>query len=110
MSEVWIPIIVVPILFLALPWMVLHYVTKWKTRTSLTDEDEAMLDDLYELARRLDDRMLTIERILHDDNPSWNALGADRGSGRLERPRPSELESELHAARGGPDLAKRGRP
>jgi phage shock protein B len=108
MDEVWIPIIIVPVLFLALPWLILHYVTKWKVKTGLTAEDETMLDDLYELARRLDDRMHTIERIMQDDNPNWNSLSADRGPPQLQAPemrdfaaRPARSES--------PDLTKRGR-
>ena len=99
MDEVWIPIIIVPVLFLALPWLILHYVTKWKTRTSLTAEDETMLDDLYELARRLDDRMVTLERILHDENPNWNPLASERPTPRLERPRDDEDEQPLRRSR-----------
>lgn len=109
MDEVWIPIIIVPVLFIALPWLILHYVTKWKTRTSLTSEDEAMLDDLYELARRLDDRMLTLERILHDENPNWNPLGGERAQPRLAHDEVEGLEAKLRSSRGAPDLAKRGR-
>lgn len=110
MSEVWIPIIVVPVLFLALPWMILHYVTKWKTRTSLTAEDETMLDDLYELARRLDDRMMTLERILHDENPNWTPLGGDRDAALPERTELKQIETELRARRAKkPDLMKRER-
>jgi len=33
--------------------------------------DEKLLDDLYELARRLDDRLCTIERIMTAENPEW---------------------------------------
>lgn len=110
MDEVWIPIIIVPVLFIALPWLILHYVTKWKTRTSLTSEDESMLDDLYELARRLDDRMHTLERILHDENPNWNPLHSERSAPRLERPMADDYADELRPRRGStPDLAKRGR-
>lgn len=116
MDEAWIPIIIVPIVIIGLPWLILHYVTKWKTRTSLTAEDETMLDDLYDLARRLDDRMLTLERILHDENPNWNPLAAERGRPLLEeRSELDALETELRARRakgsGGrkPDLVKRER-
>ena len=110
MDEVWIPIVIVPVLFIALPWLILHYVTKWKTRTSLTSEDEAMLDDLYELARRLDDRMLTLERILHDENPNWNPLAGERSQPRLARDEVEDLETKLRSSRGGSlDLAKRRR-
>mgnify|MGYP001987968029 CR=1 FL=1 len=30
-------------LLIALPWIVLHYVTKWKTSASITSDDEVLL-------------------------------------------------------------------
>ena len=80
MSEVLIPIIVVPAIFLGLPWIIFHYITKWKSQASLTSEDERLLDDLHELARRLDDRMITIERIMAAENPGWRQMAADPSS------------------------------
>ena len=71
MEEVLIPAIVCAILFLGLPWLIFHYVTKWKTAKVLTNDDEKLLDDLYEAARRLDDRLCTIERIMTAENPNW---------------------------------------
>ena len=50
--------------FVAFPLILFHYITKWKTAKTLTGPDEKLLDDLYELSRRLDDRMSTIERIM----------------------------------------------
>lgn len=79
-----IPIIVVPILFIGLPWLILHYVTKWKVSSGLTAEDETMLDDLYELARRLDERMHNLERIVGEDQPTLTALAAERPAPRLD--------------------------
>jgi phage shock protein B len=64
-------IIIVPVLFIALPWLILHYVTKWKTASTLTNDDESLLDELYQLARRLDDRMDTVERLVAADNPDF---------------------------------------
>ncbi len=60
-------------IFIGLPWLILHYVTKWKGSASLTREDENLLDDLHETARRLDDRLATIERIMLADNPNWKS-------------------------------------
>ena len=77
MEEVLIPIIVVGILFLGLPWLVFHYITKWKTAATLTSGDEKLLDDLHDAARRLDDRICTIERIMTAENPNWRALTCD---------------------------------
>ena len=61
----------VVVLFIALPWLIFHYVTKWKTAKTLTSGDEKLLDDLHEAARRLDDRLCTIERIMTAENPNW---------------------------------------
>ena len=61
----------VVILFLGLPWLIFHYITKWKTAKTLTDDDEKLLDGLHEAARRLDDRLCTIERIMTAENPNW---------------------------------------
>ena len=71
MEDVLVPAIVMGILFLALPWLIFHYVTKWKTAKTLTGADEQLLDELYDAARRLDDRLCSIERIMTAENPEW---------------------------------------
>ena len=71
MEEVIIVPIVMGILFVALPWLIFHYITKWKTAARLTGSDEKLLDDLYDSARRLDDRLCSIERIMTAENPAW---------------------------------------
>ena len=58
-------------IFVGLPWVVLHYMTKWKTAATLTTGDEALLEELYQLARRLDERMDTVERLVAADNPAF---------------------------------------
>ena len=58
-------------IFVGLPWLIFHYVTKWKTAATLTSGDEKLLDELHEAARRLDDRLCTIERIMSAENPNW---------------------------------------
>ena len=71
MEDIFVPAIVMVVLFIGLPWLVFHYITKWKTAKVLTNDDERLLDDLYEAARRLDDRLCTIERIMTAENPDW---------------------------------------
>ena len=66
-------IIVVPAIVLGLPWLILHYVTKWKSSATLTREDENLLGDVHDTARRLDERLATIERIMTADNPNWKS-------------------------------------
>ena len=94
MEDVLIPAIVCGILFLGLPWLVFHYITKWKTAARLTGGDEKLLDEMYDAARRLEDRLCTIERIMTAENPDWRQqclpdtsshrqrLLADEGDGR----------------------------
>ncbi len=70
-------IIIVPIVVIGLPWLILHYVTKWKTAPTLTNDDERMLGDMHDLARRLEDRLETVERLVASDNPDWNPRRID---------------------------------
>jgi phage shock protein B len=63
--------IVVPAIFLGLPWIIMHYITKWKTAATITTDDEHLLEELYQLARRLDERMDTVERLVASDNPEF---------------------------------------
>ena len=71
MEEVFVPIAVVGMLFIGMPWLIFHYVTKWKQAPKITDEDERLLDELHLLARRLEDRLQTVDRIVAADNPDF---------------------------------------
>jgi phage shock protein B len=88
MGEVMVALIV-GMVVIGLPWLIFHYITKWKSAATLTSEDENLLDELHDAARRLDDRLCSIERILTAENPNWRAsacdpvLGLDDRSGAL---------------------------
>ena len=71
MEDVFIPVMAMAVLFIGLPWLIFHYVTKWKQAATLTGADEKLLDELHDMARRLDDRLCTIERIMTAENPDW---------------------------------------
>ena len=58
-------------LFIGLPWLILHYVTQWRRAGSITVEDENLLDEMYETARRLEARLETVERIVAADHPDF---------------------------------------
>jgi phage shock protein B len=73
MGEEYLAVPIVGMLFIGLPWLIFHYVTKWKQSATLTQSDENLLDDLHDMARRLDDRIGTIERIIAADNPNWKS-------------------------------------
>jgi phage shock protein B len=65
------PILIVAMLFIGLPWVILHYITKWKTAATITTDDEVLLEELYNLAKRLDERMDTVERLVAADDPEF---------------------------------------
>ena len=69
--EIIIPLVAIPVTLIGLPWLIFHYVTKWKQAATLTAGDEKLLEDLHDAARRLDDRLCTIERIMTAENPNW---------------------------------------
>ena len=58
-------------IFIGLPWIILHYITRWKTAATITTDDEVLLEELYSLAKRLDERMDTVERLVASDNPDF---------------------------------------
>ena len=73
------------ILFLGLPWLFLHYSSQWKRARGISIEDERLLDDLHETARRLDERLQSIERIMNAENPRWRELNGAPEIPSLER-------------------------
>lgn len=82
-----VPLVALLTIFVGMPWLFLHYTTKWKQAKNITEEDENLLDELHDLARRLDDRMTSIERI----------IAADRGEpARIGDLRNSTSNVELH--------------
>lgn len=86
MEDIIVPIGIVGLLFIGLPWMILHYLTRWKSNAGISREDEVLLDDLHEMARRLDERLVSIERIIAADDPNWkdSRLADSASSRRIE--------------------------
>ena len=85
-----VPLMAIVVLFIGLPWLIFHYITKWKTAARLTGSDENLLDELHDAARRLDDRLCSIERIMTAENHEWRRQCL-----------PSEDMIREHAQRGG---------
>ncbi|HEX5183186.1 MAG TPA: envelope stress response membrane protein PspB [Allosphingosinicella sp.] len=90
MEDVLIPVLICGMLFIGLPWLVFHYVTQWKKNGALTREDENLMDELHDLARRLDERMCSIERIMTAENPNWRSIACDPATLGLTQDRPQE--------------------
>jgi len=98
-AEELIPIIAILSLFIGLPWIILHYVSQWRRAKGISVEDENLLDDLHETARRLDSRLDSIERIIAADNPNWKdggLAGSDRD--RLSDQRAAAIDNRIDFA------------
>ena len=86
MEDIIVPIFVCAMLFIGAPWVIMHYVTKWRQAPKITDEDEKLLDEMYNLARRLEDRVNTVERIVAADNPDWKpSIGSQSPQYQIDR-------------------------
>ncbi len=53
-------------LFVAPIWIFFSFLTSNKTNKSLTREDEKMLQDLWQMAHKMDDRIANLETILKE--------------------------------------------
>ncbi|HEY5713327.1 MAG TPA: envelope stress response membrane protein PspB [Allosphingosinicella sp.] len=87
-------VFVMATLFIAFPIVLFHFITKWRGAATITTEDENLLDELHDLARRLDDRMVTIERIIQAENPGWRSVGQDPVEAALEDRTDRNLRSD----------------
>jgi phage shock protein B len=62
------------IVFIAVPaplLILMHFITKWKQSREITGGDEKMLEDLWMLAQRLEERLEALETILDNETPEW---------------------------------------
>jgi len=98
----WEAVFIVPTIVVGLPWLILHYVTKWKTAATITADDEVLLEELYNLAKRLDERMDTVERLVASDDPAFTParrLIADQEKDNLQLRELEQLIAEKKGTR-----------
>ncbi|MGB3710564.1 MAG: envelope stress response membrane protein PspB [Erythrobacter sp.] len=91
---------IVALLFIGVPWLILHYVTKWKTAATITTDDEVLLEELYNLAKRLDERMDTVERLVASDDPSYSPVKRIQADQEQDNQQLRELEKLMADKKG----------
>ena len=91
---------IIPAIVIGLPWLILHYVTKWKTAATITTDDEVLLEELYNLAKRLDERMDTVERLVATDDPSFNPVKRLQADQERDNQQLHELEHLIAEKKG----------
>ncbi|MEM7708191.1 MAG: envelope stress response membrane protein PspB [Pseudomonadota bacterium] len=55
-------------------WIISHYVSKARSSKGLTPEDESMMSEIWDSAKKMEDRIHTLERILDDQSPGWRGV------------------------------------
>lgn len=62
-------------------WIIAHYISKARSARGLAAQDEKLLADLWDAARRMEERMTNLERVLGSEpsSPSGRAREAARG-------------------------------
>ncbi|MGB7417652.1 MAG: envelope stress response membrane protein PspB [Erythrobacter sp.] len=96
----FIALLIVGTLFIGLPWIILHYVTKWKTAATITNDDEVLLEELYNLAKRLDERMDTVERLVASDDPTYTPVKRLQADQETDNQQLRELDRLLAEKKG----------
>jgi len=71
MNELLFVPLVVFLVIVAPIWLILHYATRNSASKRLTSKDEVLLEELHDNARRLAERIDSLERILDADTPEW---------------------------------------
>jgi phage shock protein B len=67
-------------IFIALPWMILHFLTRQKQNVAKAAGDPAMNAALTDIADRLERRLDAIEILLDHEVPGWNKAPDRRSS------------------------------
>lgn len=47
-------------------WIIFHFITRWRQQRTLSNADEQTLAELFEVARRLEGRIIALEHVLHE--------------------------------------------
>jgi len=53
--------------------IVMHYTTKWKATKGLTDDEQRLLEDLWQDSLQMESRLNALETILDDEVPKWRS-------------------------------------
>jgi len=68
MSEI---IAILALTIVAPIWIVSHYVTNWRTSKGLSNDEAQTLEDLWQIAQRMEKRVKTLEAILDENVDGW---------------------------------------
>ena len=73
MNDIIMAPIIIFMVFVAPIWVIMHYRTAGKKAVGLSDNEQNSLNELSEIADRMEDRINTLESILDAETPDWRA-------------------------------------
>ncbi len=47
-------------------WIIFHFITRWRQQRTLSSADEQTLAELFDVASRLEARIVALERVVHE--------------------------------------------
>ncbi len=71
--DIVFPLLVIFLVIVLPIWLIMHYTTRNSASRRLNSKDEALLEELNDSARRMEDRIRSLERILDTDSPDWRS-------------------------------------
>jgi len=71
LGQLFLIAVIVLVLVPAPLFIILQFVTKWRQSREISSGDEQMLDDLWRLSQRLEERIESLETILENEEPDW---------------------------------------
>ena len=51
--------------------IILNFITKWKKTRELTSSDESMIEEVWQIAQQMENRVMALETILDAESPDW---------------------------------------
>jgi phage shock protein B len=74
LSDLIIVLVSATLLFVAMPWLFLHYATRWRRQEEINKANQALIGELTGRANRLEERAAVLERLADTDaDPSRGA-------------------------------------
>jgi phage shock protein B len=67
-------ILIAVIVLIAIPaplFILLHFITKWRQSREISGGDERLLEEMWRLSQRLEERLESLETILDSERPDW---------------------------------------
>lgn len=71
MTQVFLVVPTIFLLFVAPIWVVMHYLAKMRANKTISTDEEEKLYMLWDTSRKMEERLIVLEKILSENDPKW---------------------------------------